>query len=171
MFCLSSLVVFQEKSCYLWKVVLVSMFKMHIRTWPTPAMGSLGTSFIHFCWFSRTQMPGLALEAIGQDDLRKVWQKSSAVQYMALLLISFDLAQLQFTSTGISCCFSSYTTYARTNVSFMFKLFCYQNLLSWNGDWTIGRRGGGRGAETRPAASTFLWPAFSGQETETKVLL
>lgn len=81
MFCFFSPIIFQEKTCHLWKDVLVSMSKMYIRTWPTPAMGSLGTSLIYLCWFSRIQMPGLALEAIGQDNLRKVWQKSSAMQY------------------------------------------------------------------------------------------
>lgn len=81
MFCFFSLIIFQEKSCHLWKDVLVSMSKMYIRTWPTPAMGSLGTSLIYLCWFSRIQMPGLALEAIGQDNSWKVWQKSSAMEY------------------------------------------------------------------------------------------
>lgn len=100
---LFSLTIFQEKSCHLWKDVLVSMSKMYTRTWPTPAMGNLWISFINLCWFCVTQMPGLALEATGQDYLRKVWQKK--------LFISLHLALLQFTSTGISCCFSSYTTY------------------------------------------------------------
>lgn len=44
---LFSLITFQEKTCYLWKDVLVSMPKVHIRTWPTLALCSLGTSFIH----------------------------------------------------------------------------------------------------------------------------
>lgn len=128
---LFSLTIFQEKSCHLWKDVLVSMSKMYTRTWPTPAMGNLWISFINLCWFCVTQMPGLALEATGQDYLRKVWQKK--------LFISLHLALLQFTSTGISCCFSSYTTYARTDLNFIYKLYCYPNLLSWNGDLTIGR--------------------------------
>lgn len=134
---LFSLIIFQEKSCCLWMDVLVSMSKMYTRTWP--AMGNLWTSFINLCWFCVTQMPGLALEAVGQDYLRKVWQKKLCQKSVCLLFISLHLAVIQFTSTGISCCFSSHTIYARTDLNFIFKLFCYPNLLSWNSDLTIGR--------------------------------